>query len=143
MFHHPFLWLILSTVVYILCTYKGKKMEETLKKISFSKNEQIAGKVYSYAYFLCVVICFFSTLSQYHGTSKLIPFFKDFSLFYAKCSLLIELATFFSVKINKLNFRKIIYSAAKFLKIHPALVNLMRLFGLIVYAMCLLFEIVR
>ena len=142
MFSYPFLWLILSLLLYALCTYKGKRMEAILNKTSYSKQEKIVGKIYSYAYFFSGLFCFFSVIQQYHGTSAIVPFLKDFAVSYSICAFFIETMTLFIVKISKTKHQNILYASAKYLKIHPTFLNVLRLFGVILYTICCLFEII-
>ena len=69
---------------------KGKRMEEILNKTSYSKQEEIAGKIYSYVYFFSGLICFFTVIQQYHGTSAIVPFLKDFAVSYSICAFFID-----------------------------------------------------
>ena len=142
MFSYPILWLILSLLMYALCTYKGKRMEEILNKISYSKQEEIAGKIYSYVYFFSGLICFFTVIQQYHGTSAIVPFLKDFAVSYSICAFFIEIITLSIVKISRSKLQNVLYASAKYLKIHPTFLNFLRLFGVILYIICCLFEII-
>ncbi len=142
MFSYPVLWLLSSLFMYALCTYKGKRMEEILNKTSYSKQEVIAGKIYSYAYFFSGLICFFAVIQQYHGTSAIVSFLKDFAVSYSICAFFIEIITLAFVKISGAKLQNVLYASAKYLKIHPTFLNFLRLFGIILYAICCLFEII-
>lgn len=142
MFSYPVLWLILSLFVYALCTYKGKRMEERLNRISYSKQEEIAGKIYSYVYFFSGLICFFTVIQHYQGTSAIVPFLKDFAVSYSICAFFIEIITLSIVKIRRAKLQNVLYSSATYLKIHPTFLNFLRLFGIILYIICCLFEII-
>ena len=141
MFEYPLLWLILSSLMYALFTHEGKQIEEILNKATYSKHEGVAGKLYSYAYFFSGLICFFSVIQQYHGTSAIVPFFKNFALSYAICAFFIEIITLSIVKICGMKSKNVLYAAAKHSKIHPVFLNVLRLLGIILYIICCLLEI--
>lgn len=129
--------------MYALCTYQGKRMKAILNKTSYSKLEEIAGKIYSYVYFFSGLMCFFTVHQQYQGTSAIVPFLKDFAVSYSICAFFIELITLAVVKISRAKLRNVLYASAKYLKIHPLFLNFLRLFGVILYALCCLFEIIQ
>lgn len=100
---HPLLFCILIFLLYTLFTYKGKRMEKVLNKTVYSKQEEIVGKVYSYAYFFCGVICFLTIASLYQGASSLVPPVKEWAVAYAICAFFIEIITFSLLKFSRLN----------------------------------------
>lgn len=140
MLRHPLLFFALYCVLYSICTYKSEKTKKMLRRTTFSKQEQLAGKVYAYAYFLCFIVCFFSISQRYYGTSELIPFLRDFALSYIKYSIFIDIISFSFTKLNKTIFKKILYAASIYMKISPTCLNIIRLFGIILYVICILFE---